>query len=51
MLCCERSVFHSTRLYSVWYNARIEKVLADGICEILFMDYGNTDKVQPGEIV
>ena len=25
--------------------------MADGICEILFLDYGNTDKVWPGEIV
>ena len=36
---------------SVWYNAKIEKIHADGACEVIFLDYGNTDKVKPGDIV
>ena len=35
----------------MWYNAKIEKILADGACEVLFQDYGNTDKVRPEHIV
>ena len=35
----------------VWYNAKIERILADGTCEVLFLDYGNSDQVRPGEIV
>ena len=35
----------------MWYNAKIEKIHADGACEVLFLDYGNDDKVKPGDIV
>ena len=35
----------------MWYNAKIEKILADGTYEVLFVDYGNSDTVGAAEIL
>jgi len=36
---------------NVWYNASIEGDNEDGSCQVLFMDYGNSDKVSASNIV